>query len=88
MTEVALTLFEGVEGRRVRVFRVALVVIHRRRQRFDVCHVGPVEEEHWLGGRDLASACPVSAVVMVVLVVTFTAVNLQGRLLGGDTASH
>lgn len=49
MTEVALTLFEGVEGRRVRVFRIALVVIHRRRQRFDVCNVGPVEEEHWMG---------------------------------------
>lgn len=48
MTEVALTLFEGVEGRRVRVFRIPLAVIHHRRQRFDVCHVGPVEEEHWM----------------------------------------
>lgn len=49
MTEVALTLFEGVEGRRVRVFWIALIVIHVHRQRFDVCYVGPVEEEHLMG---------------------------------------
>lgn len=86
MTEVALTLFEGVEGRRVGVFWIALIVIHVHRQRFDVCNVGPVEEEH-LMGCDLASACPVSAVVMVVLVMHLHGCHLQGRLLG-DGASH
>lgn len=45
----APTLFEGVEGRRVRVLRVALVVAHVHRQGFDICDVGPVEAERWVG---------------------------------------